>query len=124
MKRILLVLGAALLFAGTIWASGNIEEPRYERANVQFDEMVKLRDVFLMGQYLFIHDADKMAKGEDCTWIYRADGRFVTSFHCTPVQRPAQNKFKVLISQRSSAYDVPRVLEIQFPGSNEGHHLP
>jgi hypothetical protein len=122
MKRTMLLLVAALMFAGTISARG--EGPRNERAYVQFNEMVRLNDVFLQGRYVFIHDAEKMAKGEACTWIYGRDGRFVTSFHCSPVERPATTQFKVLISQRAGATDVPRVLEIQFPGSEEGHQVP
>jgi hypothetical protein len=122
MKRMMLLLVAAVVIAGTIPARA--EGPTNERAYVQFNEMVRLNDVFLQGRYLFIHDAEKMAKGQDCTWIYGADGRFVASFHCMPVERRATKQFKVLISQRAGVTDVPRVLEIQFPGSEEGHQIP
>jgi hypothetical protein len=122
MKRTMLLFAAALLFAGTIPARG--EGPKNERAYVQFNEMVRLNDVLLQGRYLFVHDAEKMARGQDCTWIYGADGRFVASFHCMPVERTATKQFKVLISNRAGVTDVPRVLEIQFPGSEEGHQIP
>jgi hypothetical protein len=123
MKRMMLILAGALVFAGTGFVRADIE-PRNERANVQFNQLVRLNGVFLQGRYLFIHDADKMAKGEDCTWIYRHDGKFVTSFHCSPVERPVASQFKVTVSHKAGATDVPRVLEIQFAGSEEAHQVP
>jgi hypothetical protein len=124
MKRLILLLAGTLIFAATVAARADISGPRYERANVQFNQLVRLNGVFLQGRYLFIHDADKMAKGEDCTWIYRADGRLVTSFHCSPVEREVSSQFKVTVSHKAGATDVPRVLEIQFAGSVEGHQVP
>ena len=99
-------------------------KPVKETAVVEFNELYRLKGVFLRGRYLVVHDEEKMAKGEDCTWIYDAKGKLVTSFHCTPIERPITDKFKVLVSRRAHATDVPEVLEIQFPLSFEGHQVP
>jgi hypothetical protein len=130
-----LLLGGA--FAGRSSAAGQTQEklvpqfdellrlkPVKEEAVVEFDELVRLKGVFLRGRYLFVHDEEKMAKGEDCTWIYDVKGRLVISFHCTPVERPLTDKFRVVVSRRANAVDVPEVLEVQFPLSLEGHQVP
>ena len=125
MKRnILFVLIAGLLFGGAFAARGSADAPKNERALVRFNDTVKLKNVFLRGEYLFVHDADKMAKGEDCTWIYDKDGNVVTSFHCTPVERPLTTTFKVIVYRPNTAFQISEVREIQFPGSTEGHQVP
>jgi hypothetical protein len=123
-RNILFVLIAGMLFTGVFTSTGRADGPKNERALVTFNETVKLRDVFLRGEYLFVHDADKMAKGENCTWIYDAQGKLVTSFHCVPIDRPAHNAFKVIVHRRNTPFDTPEVREIQFAGSTEGHRVP
>jgi hypothetical protein len=140
-RNILFILAATLLLGGAFVVRSNAAGPTQDKASpqfdqllrlkptketavVQFDEMLRLRDVFLRGRYTIIHDEEKMAKGEDCTWIYDAHGKYVTSFHCTPVERKTTDKFKVIVSRRTTALDVPQVLEIQFPLSFEGHQVP
>jgi hypothetical protein len=125
MKRnILLIVLAGLLFSVALVAGTKAEEPKNERALVQFTQTVKFKNVFLRGQYLIVHDADKMAKGEDCTWIFDAEGKVVASFHCTPVARERADSFKLIVSRRNAAFDIPDVREIQFAGSTEGHLVP
>jgi hypothetical protein len=125
MKRNLLFVAViGLLFSGVFVARALAEEPKNERAVVQFTETVKLKGVLLRGQYLVIHDADKMMKGEDCTWIYDSKGKLVMSFHCRPVDRASSDTFKIIVSRTNAAFSLPEVLEIQFPGSTEGHQVP
>jgi len=125
MKRnFLMLMVIGLLLGGSLVARVTAEQPKNERAFVQINEAVKFRGVFLRGRYLFVHDAEKMAKGEDCTWIYDASGRLVTSFHCEPVERPKADAFKMIVSHRTGSFDISEVREIQFAGSTEGHLVP
>jgi len=123
-KKVLIILALSLIIGGALVAVVKAQQPANERANVRFNELVRLRDVFLRGDYVFVHDEEKMANGEDCTWVYDTQGKFVTSFHCTPVDRPISESFKVVVSPRTNAFDLPVVREIQFAGSTEGHQVP
>ena len=105
-------------------------QPVIQKAVVEFTEPVKLLGAILKGEYLFLHDEDKMSRGEPCTWVYgRGEtGKFdklVVSFHCIPVEReqPAE-QFKVIISGMASPFTLPEVVEYRFAGSTEGHQVP
>lgn len=125
MKRFL--LAGSMLFAvmmvGAFAAHAKTDSKINERATVQFTETVKLMNVFLRGEYLIVHDEGRMAKGEDCTYLYDRSGKLVVSFHCTPVERPKADHFKV-IATRLTADGVSEIKEIQFEGSTEAHLIP
>ena len=125
MKRFL--LAGSMLFAvmmvGAFAAHAKTDSKINERATVQFTETVKLFNVFLRGEYLIVHDEGRMAKGEACTYLYDRSGKLVVSFHCTPVQRPKADHFKV-IATRLTADGVSEIKEIQFQGSTEAHLVP
>jgi len=125
MKRLFLlasILTALVVVIGVSAAQSN--SPKQERANVEFTQTVKLVDVLLKGDYLFVHDEERMAKGEDCTYVYDAAGKLVVSFHCTPVDRPKAESFRVVTSRMNLAYGPPEITEIQFAGSTEAHRVP
>ena len=133
MKRIALMIFALfgfLMLSGNILPSGSsaIAKTRLESAVVEFTENVKVRNVILRGEYLFVHDEERMAKGEPCTYIYRGklqdEAKLVTSFHCTHVDREMVSEFKATITRRVTPYDVAELTEIQFAGSNAGHKVP
>lgn len=113
----------ALMMAGVFAAHAKSESKGNERATVQFNETYKLLDVSLKGEYLVVHDEGGMAKGEDCTYLYDLSGKLVVSFHCTPVQRPKADRFRVVAS-RLTPDGILEIKEIQFPGSTEGHLVP
>lgn len=96
-----------------------------EQALVEFTKQVKLLDVFLKGNYIVIHDEDRMAESGACLFVYRSEngkpGRLVVSYHCEPVTREPVDQFTVRLSNRSSMFDVPEIKEIQFAGSSRGH---
>lgn len=106
------------------------QQPEIQKAVVEFTEPIKLLGAVLKGDYLFLHDEAKMARGEPCTWVYaRGDtGKFdklVVSFHCIPVTREEPSEqFKVIISATNPAIGLPEVLEYRFAGSTEGHKVP
>lgn len=89
MKRLLL----SILMLSLLALSGNLPSNSGkalaahadEMAVVEFRDQVKLLGVFLKGEYLIIHDHEKMASGQDCTYVYRLTngkrGELVVSFH-------------------------------------------
>ena len=109
-------------------ALGKGDAPRKERAIVEFPESVKLMGVFLKGEYLVVHDEERMARGEPCTYVYSGrveqENKLVASFHCLHVDREKADRFTVTLDPRRSAYDVLEVREIQFANSTEGHRVP
>lgn len=132
MKRIITlavtVICAALVSVGA-GASGRVADGSHkEIAIVEFKDQVKLLNVFLKGQYLIVHDHEKMARGEDCTYVYsRTPGeadKLVVSFHCIPAERQKADTFKVVTSSRRTQGMVAEVTEIQFAGSSEARTVP
>jgi|RhiMetdeSRZDD1v2_1073273.scaffolds.fasta_scaffold200462_3 hypothetical protein len=105
-------------------ATASTDSSSNERATVEFPEPVRLRGVFLHGQYRVEHDEDRMAKGEDCTYIYNRKGTLVVSFHCIPVRRPKASRFLVVVNRELSTTSAPEIKELQFSGSTEAHRIP
>ena len=77
--------------------------------------------VMLRGEYLFVHDDEKMAKGLDCTYVYDSAGKLVVSFHCEPIERAKTDQFKVLVTTKGNLLEIE---EYQFAGSTEAHRVP
>ena len=98
-----------------------VEAGKIQKAKVEFTETVKLKDVMLRGEYLFLHDEEKMAKGLDCTYVYDSAGKLVVSFHCEPVERAKTDQFKVLVTSKGNLLEIE---EYQFAGSTEAHRVP
>jgi len=97
-----------------------------ERAVANFDQPVKLLDVVLEGEYLFVHDDAAMMRGEMCTFVYKGvmetPDKLVISFHCIPKSRTKVASFTVRTNQVSPG--ITEVREIQFAGSTEAHLVP
>ena len=100
----------------------NTEAKKTEQASVRFNEPVKLLNVILMGEYLFVHDEEKMAKGEDCSWVYDSKGKLVVSFHCVPVERTKASSFRIVTKRITT--DRSELIEYQFAGDTEAHQVP
>jgi len=127
MKKILLTVSmfaALLVSVGVITTKANTEPKRNDRATIQFTETVKLMNVFLKGEYVVLHDEDKMAKGEACTYIYDRSGKLVVSFHCTPVERPKSDRFRIVATRPLTSNTPAEIKEIQFAGKTEAHLVP
>jgi hypothetical protein len=131
MKRYMtmaMIAGALILGSSLLQASIRAGAPKQQRAVVEFNEPVKLLNVILKGEYLFVHDDEKMAQGLDCTYIYQhsggKQGKLVVSFHCIPVERTKSDAFTVLLSGYDAATGLPEVTEYRFPGETEGHKVP
>src|SRR6185369_13539576 len=122
MKRLIFtasILAALVTVIGVAAARTN-PAPK-ERASVEFTQTVKLGDALLKGNYYIVHDEERMAKGEDCTYVYDSAGKLVVSFHCIPVERPKAESFRAVTKRTNLVYGPPDVIEIQFAGSTEAH---
>lgn len=131
MKRILLAtfaLFGLLVLGGTLWPSNSQAAPQRESAVVEFTQTVKLGGVLLRGEYLIVHDEERMARGEACTYVYQGrqidEARLVTSFHCIHMDRETVTAFKATFAPRATVNQVPEIKEIQFAGSKDGHRVP
>ena len=130
MKRMMFAILLVTVIMGFGMAQGKkAPAPRNESAVVEFPQTVLVNGVFLKGSYLVIHDEARMAKGENCTYIYEykenEQGRLVTSFHCTPVERERVSKFTISLAPiLQGPAGIRRVTAIQFAGSTEAHQLP
>ena len=125
MKRLLIatsMLAALVITIGAFAVHAKAEAKKTERATIEFTQAVKLLNVVLKGEYLIVHDDALMAKGEDCTDVYTRSGELVVSFHCTPVERPKSDRFR-LVARRLDASGLSEVVEIQFAGSTEAHQV-
>jgi hypothetical protein len=94
---------------------------------VNFVSPVQLGDQFLMGQYLFVHDDEEMAKGEACTAVYRFDPKRgpreeIVAFHCNPAPRDVCATATFTVRDRGP--EIPVLVEYQFAGDVEGHGVP
>lgn len=127
MRRLTIGLLGLLLTVG-VMAAPRADEPKLQKAVVVFNEPVKLLGVILKGEYVIVHDEERMAKGEDCTYVYAREdgkqGRLVTSFHCIPVEREAVNHFTVMVAMTDPASNMPELIEFRFANSVEGHKVP
>jgi len=123
MKRLFIassMLAALVIAIGAFAAHTKAEAKNNERATVEFTQTVKLLDVVLRGEYLVVHDDERMAKGDACTYIYDRSGKLVVSFHCTPAERPKSDRFRV-VTRRLDPNGLSEIVEIQFAGSTKAH---
>jgi hypothetical protein len=125
MKRVL-ILGALvclIIFGSSLIAGAG--SAKKDRAVMKFDEPVSLLGVTLKGEYLFIHDAAAMARGDACTFVYKGvaeiPDKLVVSFHCIP---EARSKVASFTARTESLSGVTVLREIQFAGSLETHLVP
>jgi hypothetical protein len=130
MKNFLFLFAVILTLAlvGPLTTTNGGSPSHKEKAIVEFKTPVKLMHVILEGEYLFVHDEDKMQAGEDCTYAYKSvagtPGKLVISFHCIPVPRESASKFTVRTSLVLSKPVIYELTEFQFAGSYEGHQVP
>jgi hypothetical protein len=93
---------------------------------VWFHRPVKIGDRILLGQYVIEHDTVRMARGRPCTYIYAAsDQRLpVVAFHCTHLQRQANQQSRVVLRPLGEANGMMAFAEFQFAGEDAGHGVP
>jgi hypothetical protein len=128
MKRLIsaiVILGALVLAAELFPRASQVQAAADESVIVEFNDTVRLLNVFLRGKYRIVHDDSKMAEGEPCLSVYGGTDqeKLVVAFHCKPVTRPRADHF-IVVASRRSWFEVPEVHEIQFEGSVKAHQVP
>ncbi len=118
----------ALLAALAVTAGLSSAAATREWACVNFREPVQIGKYFLMGPHLIVHDQDKMAQGQPCTYIYEGNQprpeKLVVSFHCRPIARNAASLFTISVRRSPDVLAILGLQEFQFAGSSEGHGVP
>src|SRR5689334_15189001 len=101
MKRMLLIVSLCMAtgLAGTAFIRLAVAQtPKKEMAVVDLSDKTKMMAEILQGKYIFVHDEERMAKGEPCFYVYKysqdAAGKpdikpenLVLSFHCQHIER-------------------------------------
>src|SRR6185295_10328437 len=95
-----ITLLSALTLSSSLMSSGNAANAaKKQRAMMTFNEPVKLMGITLKGNYLFVHNEEAMARGAECSYIYKGSAEIsdnlVVSFHCTPAERAKASRFTV-----------------------------
>lgn len=121
-----MIIGTALVAAVLAMATASASAVATRKsAAFTFDRPTLIAGTVVKGQVIIVHDAEKMAKGEPCTTVYRSDrgrnGKALVEFMCQPVARAAVPQFRTIC--RLSA-DQDQLMEYQFKGETEAHGVP
>lgn len=136
MKRFLLmslVVAAIAMVAGAQALRVYAAPPGKDMSVVDLPDKTRVMKTVLQGKYIFVHDDQKMAKGDACFYIYEysADAagqpearpdKLVVSFHCQPVER--EKATHIVLTYGMVNPELFELREIQFTGSTEGHRVP
>ena len=101
--------------------------PALKWAAVNFVDTTVIAGAFVSGPVIFVHDDERMARGEPCTSVHRFEpgkgpGEEIVAFHCKPRWTKAPARFTTATTPKP---DGPRVLtEYQFAGDEEARGVP
>ena len=136
MKRLVqvsLIFGALAMIVAALALRTPAAPPGKDISVVDLPDKTRVMKTVLQGKYIFIHDDDKMAKGEPCFYIYEYNvdaagqpearpDKLVVSFHCQPVQR--EKATHIVLTYGMVSPELFELREIQFAGTIEGHRVP
>jgi hypothetical protein len=119
----------AIAFLAAAAASRGDGPPTRQSAVVWLKEPTLVVSTIVQGPVLFVHDAEKMARGEPCTTVYlwmpgKGKDEAVASFHCVPTRRSAAGQFTVRTRPNVDLGYGCILTEYQFAGDTEGHAVP
>ena len=137
---VLMLFGILAFATGTPATNGTHVAPIRQWAIVNFDRTTQVAGYALnAGQYLIVHDFDKMDRGEPCTSIYTfgesgaGPQKEAVAFHCIPRDRALADHTTVAMDTvagdtggctLSWGWNMDRMTEFQFAGDTEGHGVP
>ena len=138
MKRMTLIvsIGAAMVLACMALAGLAVAQtPKKEMAVVDLPDRTKMMKEILQGKYIFVHDEERMAKGEPCFYIYKyaqdAAGKpevkpenLVLSFMCKHQERAKAPQIVLTYTMVAGEADLFEIKDVQFAGSTAVHRLP
>jgi hypothetical protein len=120
--------GSFLLLAAVGFAAARpAASPALKWAMVNLSDTTLIAGTFVSGPVVFVHDDDRMARGEPCTTVHRYDsqkgiGEEIVGFHCKPRWTSAPGKFTK--ATRRTPDGPPILTEYQFAGDTEAHGVP
>ena len=122
----LLLLGLVIASALPAWASGSGAR---QWAITYLNEPTLIGATIVQGPVLFVHDRDKMARGEPCTSVQLFDPargaiEEIAAFHCIPTPRKVVSTFTVRTRPNIEIGYGCVLTEYQFAGDAEGHGVP
>jgi hypothetical protein len=138
MKRVAWVLAVSIsiVVVGLTCARLTFAQtPKKDVAVVDLTDKTKVLKEVLQGKYIFVHDEERMAKGEPCFYIYKyaadatgkpaiKDENLVLSFHCQHLERSKSPQIVLTYVMVPGQPDLFEIKEVQFAGSTAVHRLP
>ena len=123
------LVAATIIVATTLTATAG--RAPVQASRITFTQVTRVCGHYLMGDYVVVHDDNKMAAGEPCTTFYRLrrDKAPVAeiSFHCIPKQRApvAQTTiWTVPTVGVTTALQSLDLVEFQIADDSEAHGVP
>jgi hypothetical protein len=117
-----------LLGAGAVTTTAG-SAPKRQSAVVYLSEPTLIGSTIVQGPVLFVHDEERMARGEPCTTIRlfepgNGPTESLVSFHCIPTRRPTARAFTLRTRPNTTDGFGCVLTEYQFAGDSEGHGVP
>ena len=124
--RMLLVLGVLIPLVLTTAGSA---APRLQIAVMNLTEPTLIGSTIVDGPVVFVHDMDRMARGEPCTSILlyepgQGSAEELVSFHCVPRETERARVFTVKTEPNLVAGFGCVLTAYQFAGDTEEHGIP
>jgi len=118
-----------VLIAVVAGATRGDAAPTRQWAIVYLAEPTMIGSTIVQGPVLFVHDDDRMARGEACTTVRlfepgKGPKEEIAEFHCTPVARARARVFTVRTTPNEDTGLGCVLTEYQFAGDTEGHKVP
>lgn len=117
-----------LLGAGAVTTRAGAA-PKRLSAVIYLTEPTLVGSTIVQGPVLFVHDEERMARGEPCTTIRlfepgNGPTESLVSFHCIPTRRPIARAFTIRTRPNTADGYGCVLTEFQFAGESEGHGVP
>jgi hypothetical protein len=117
-----------LLGAGAVTTRAGAA-PKRLSAVIYLTEPTLVGSTIVQGPVLFVHDEERMARGEPCTTIRlfepgNGPTESLVSFHCIPTRRPIARAFTIRTRPNTADGYGCVLKEFQFAGESEGHGVP
>ena len=116
-----------LLGAGAMTSAG--PAPSRQWAIAYLHEPTLIGQTIVQGPVLFVHDDERMSRGEPCTTVRLFEpgsgpSELLTEFHCIPTRRSVVHTFTVRTRPNTVDGFGCVLTEYQFAGDAEGHAVP
>jgi hypothetical protein len=125
-------LAAALLLVGATtvaFAARGDGSPVRQWAITYLRQPTLIGSTIVQGPVMFVHDNNRMARGEPCTTVQLVDPTLgpieeIAAFHCIPTVRPFVRTFTIHTRLNTELGYGCVLTEYQFAGGKEGHAVP